>query len=486
MPKKTKNEEQIVLAPASIPQEQFLESESTITLYHGSAGGGKTFAIILLLYKYLVFEKNTTAVVFRQNSSQLRAGGGIWQEASTVFKRALGKRVIIRNKEMQIYVPETNSSVKFSHLQYQSDVTSHLGAQYSLILYDEATTFEPFEEFILPLIGRLRNANVNYPCKMYWATNPKFDHGIYHWIKDFYLDEEGIPSAEKSNVERYFVLQNNQPIWYNSLEDAEKIHGKGPTSGIRSFRAIRSHVTQNIPLMKKNPEYISNLMAMPDVKRRIYLDGSWTAREEEAGLFKREWVTFVNKPNFKAKKRVFAWDLASSPVSSASPNPDWTRGVLMSKDQYGVYTIEDLISIRDRPHIVEELIYNTAKQNPDVVFVLPIDPGQAGVAYANSIKKNLAEIGVECRLVKPTKAKRLRFLPFSSIAEAGFVHIVQDDWTETVLVELEEFTGLKKRERDDICDCVSDAVYVLNKTIDIPEFSLPDMTTSNPFSISYR
>lgn len=31
-------EEQFVLAPASIPQEQFLESDSTITLYSGSAG----------------------------------------------------------------------------------------------------------------------------------------------------------------------------------------------------------------------------------------------------------------------------------------------------------------------------------------------------------------------------------------------------------------------------------------------------------------
>ena len=32
------NEEQYVLAPASIPQEQFLASDSNITLYAGSAG----------------------------------------------------------------------------------------------------------------------------------------------------------------------------------------------------------------------------------------------------------------------------------------------------------------------------------------------------------------------------------------------------------------------------------------------------------------
>jgi len=30
--------EKFTLAPASVPQEQFLKSESTITLYSGSAG----------------------------------------------------------------------------------------------------------------------------------------------------------------------------------------------------------------------------------------------------------------------------------------------------------------------------------------------------------------------------------------------------------------------------------------------------------------
>lgn len=33
-----KQEEQFVLAPASIPQEQFLSTTSDITLYSGSAG----------------------------------------------------------------------------------------------------------------------------------------------------------------------------------------------------------------------------------------------------------------------------------------------------------------------------------------------------------------------------------------------------------------------------------------------------------------
>lgn len=119
-------EEQFILAPASIPQEQFLASSSNITLYSGSAGAGKTFAIIINLVKYAL-EKNTTAVCFRRTSTQLRQGGGLWKEASYVFKQVFGKGVIIRDREMEMYIPSTNATIKFSHLQHVSDVSNHLG-----------------------------------------------------------------------------------------------------------------------------------------------------------------------------------------------------------------------------------------------------------------------------------------------------------------------------------------------------------------------
>jgi hypothetical protein len=125
------NDEKFVLAPASVPQQQFLASDSTITLYSGSAGAGKTFAIILNLVKFAI-QDNSTIVVFRRTSTQLRQNGGIWQEASGIFKRLFGKQVVIRNRDLEIYLPKYNSTIKFSHLQYDSDVNSHLGAQYSV------------------------------------------------------------------------------------------------------------------------------------------------------------------------------------------------------------------------------------------------------------------------------------------------------------------------------------------------------------------
>ena len=478
------NEERFVLAPASIPQEQFLSSTSTITCYSGAMGAGKTFAIILNMVKFASMQ-NSTIAYFRRTVPELRMPGGVWQEASGIFRKMFPD-VKIRDREMTIFVPSTNSLIKFGSLQHISDVQKALGSQFSVIIFDEAVTFEPFEEFILPLLGRLRNASVSYEPQMLWATNPKYDHGIYHWLKDFYLDEHGIPFDEKSNIERWFILKNSKPIWFDSKEDAEVYckenfpHQKeGEEIKPRSFRSIKAHVTHNVKLMKANPGYIANLYAMPEIKRRIYLDGSWTAREEEAGFFRREFCKIVNFSPMDRCNRVRSWDQSSSLPSSAKPDPDWTRGVLVSKTKDSIYTIEDLQSLRDRPMKVEELILETARNDPEgTVVVLSVDPGSSGIAYANALKVRLAEIGVSCKLARAGRGSKLtRFLPVSAISEAGLVQVVKADWNEDVFEELERFNGEKNNGHDDIADALSDAVYILNQGKQYSDFTMSDLTS---------
>ena len=428
--------------------------------------------------------QNSTIVLFRKNSTQIKSGGGVWQEAVPIFTRMFPDAKI-RHRDLEIYIPSTNSYVKFSHLQHISDVYNHLGSQYSAVFFDETVTFDPFEDYVLPLMGRLRNANVSYSPQMFWATNPKYDHGIYHWIKDFYLDPQtGIPLQEKSNVERYFVLQDNKPVWYDDKEEATAIHG----DQVRSFRAIRAHVTENVPLMRANPDYLYNLMALPEIKRRIYLDGSWTAREEEAGYFKREFCKIIPYPNTMPCRRIRSWDQSSSPVSSASPNPDWTRGVLCSKDKLtGKYTVEDVKSLRDRPHEVEQLIFRTAREdleNGVTMTTVASDPGAAGIAYATGLKVKLAEMGMPCRIMPTNKSKLTRFLPVSAIAQAGMLDFVNEEWTEEMLKELENFTGEKNNGKDDQADALSDCIRALNIGQELPTLSYTLPNFSNTLNLS--
>lgn len=217
---------------------------------------------------------------------------------------------------------------------------------------------------------------------------------------------------------------------------------------------------------------------------KFVLLGSWFARSENSGLFKRDWTEMVPVPNGRAKQRVRTWDLAFSLPSEQYPNPDWTRGLLVSKDSDSVYTVEDLASMRDRVNRVEKLIFETAaRDGTSVLISIPLDPAAAAGAYAKDLQRRLSEAGYMVRLTKPVASKVTRFAPFSSVAQAGYVRVVEADWNIEFFDELEIFDGDKKK-KDDICDCCSDAFLLLNRTLDIPHMQLQEFSSSNPFAFA--
>lgn len=462
----------MILAPASKKQEQILNSDATITLAGGAAGSGKTYCLLLTALKFMQHPK-ATGVIFRRNSAMIKAPGSVWQEAVAMYSEIYKKGLRIRHRELEIIFPH-GAVLKFSHLQHTSNIYDWKGSQLSFVAFDEGSEFE--EEMVTYLMSRMRNAHVDYKPQLYITTNPDYNSFLRGWIQDFYLDPlTGIPKEETSGVKRWFFRQGNTMVWYNSLEAAEAVHGKGDESGITSFTFIPATCRDNPPLLKANPSYISRLMSLPRVEMERLLLGSWFARMEASGLFKREWVQIVKHPNGRARQRVRAWDFAFSKPSEQYPNPDWTRGVLMSKDSLNIYTVEDVVGIRDRVHVVEQLIFDTAERDGrEVVISIPQDPNaQAGV-YAKDLQRRLAEKGFTCRLAKPVKSKTIRFAPFSSVAQAGFVQVVEGDWNKEFFDELEVFdeTG---RYKDDQVDGVSDCFIILNKDMSLPTMMLPSL-----------
>lgn len=462
----------IILAPASKKQEIFLNSDADITLAGGAAGSGKTYTALLIALKFMQHPR-ATGVIFRRTSKMITSPGSIWHEAVNMYTTIYKTGLRIRHRENEIIFPN-GAVLKFSHMQHESNMYDHKGGQYSLVIFDEATDFS--EDMIIYLISRMRNAYVDYKPQMFLMTNPDYNSFLRLWIQDFYLDPlTGIPKEELAGVKRYFFRQGSKILWYPTLEAAEAVHGSGDESGIKSFTFIPANCRDNPPLLKAQPSYISNLMSLPRVEMERLLLGSWFARPESSGLFKREWVQIVKHPNGRARQRVRAWDFAFSKPSEQYPNPDWTRGVLMSKDSLNIYTVEDVVGIRDRVHVVEQLIFDTAERDGrEVIISIPQDPNaQAGV-YAKDLQRRLAEKGFTCRLAKPVKSKTIRFAPFSSVAQAGFVQVVEGDWNKEFFDELEVFdeTG---RYKDDQVDGVSDCFIILNKDMSLPTMMLPSL-----------
>ena len=438
-------QEREVIAPASLPQELFINSDADITIASGSAGSSKSYSILLKWFRY-VDCPYSRGVIFRTTSTQLLAQGGLWEEAQSLFKRVYGNRLKINIKLMKITFP-SGASLQFSHYENEKAKEKFKGLQADYIAFDEATEFT--EEQITYLLSRNRNpkAEVYHKASMCMATNPHCDSFLKDWIWWWLDPETGIPDPKKKGVTRYFVKQRDGTLdWYDTREEAEVVYGTDEDNGVKSMCVIGSTVYDN-PFISK--AYIGNLKTQSRVEQDRLLYGSWTAREESSGYFKKDWLTQMKYARGDSVAKVRAWDLAASVPSESYKNPDWTAGVLMSKDKEKMYTIEHVTRFRERFQGVEQRIIDQAYEDGiDVVILIPKDVGSSAQSYAMSLQAKIAELGFTVRLVKPKLDKVTRFGAFAAMAEALRVRFVEDDWNKDYFNELEMFDGSKKNKDD--------------------------------------
>lgn len=349
----------------------------------------------------------------------------------------------------------------------------------------------------------MRTAGTTIHPQLIMTANPESGSFLKKWV-DYCLDEDGVPKPGTENVIRWFVVIDSVVLWADSPEELFESYGKDrgliSTYGLtddevkaippyklfmpKSFRFIPMNVYSNPYLLPpKNNSYLANLLAQPRVNQLKYLFGSWTAKAEGEGYFKRDWVKFVDAPPPEVIRKVRAWDLASSEVSEANRDPDWTAGVLLSRDKFGNYYVEDAYRFRKTSNVVLENIIKTARIDgiDDVEVVIPKDTGSGGAAANLFFTRAIAEHGITVRSSKMSghSGKLNRFLPFAAIAEAGCVYIVKGDWNEVFLTELENFIPNCRNQKDDLVDAVSDAFNTIAKSIQIPTFTLPNMMQSS-------
>src|SRR5690606_38412704 len=111
-------------------------------------------------------------------------------------------------------------------------------------------------------------------------------------------------------------------------------------------------------------------------------------------------------------------DRAATKPSEANPNPDWTAGLKLSVDGYGVYYVEHVERFRDRPLVVKETIKNIASQDGFKTQIgIEQDPGSAGVSEADDLVRFLR--GYIARKYPVNKKKEIRAKPVSSYAQSG-------------------------------------------------------------------
>lgn len=332
------------------------------------------------------------------------------------------------------------------------------------------------ESQVIYIMSRLRT-DADIKPKMRMTCNPAGKgHWLTKWLQWWLLDT-GLPDPEKCGKVRYFTMRENEMVWADTADELKEIV---PGCSPLSFTFVSATVYDNPVLMSRQPEYCAWLEAQDRETKEALLYGNWYVTKQQENYFKRSWTPTIIEPPYHGRK-VRGFDLAGSIVDEVNRSPDYTATVLLSKDRDGKYVVEHAHRMRERFHTVEEYIFNLSdSEDPSITYIIPVDAGAAGKAYASGLMKRLAERGRFCKL-HPTanKSKLIRFRPLATVCQAGFVSFVHDSWNEWLWDELEMFRGDGKTH-DDGLDAFVSAFWGLNQTADLPtSLALPNLTVQN-------
>lgn len=426
------------IGPQPGPQTAFLETEADIAFYGGAAGGGKTFALLLEPLRHYN-NKDFGGVIFRRNTTQVRNRGGLWDESAKLYG-PLNSAPIETRLEWKF---PSGAKMKFAHLEHETTVFDWQGSQIPFIGFDEVTHFS--EQQFFYMLSRNRSTS-GVPGYVRATCNPSKKSWVRKFI-DWWIGDDGFPIAERAGKIRWFIRRDDALHWADSRE--ELLERFGADEIPKSVTFIPSKIWDNQILLKKDPSYLANLRALPRVERQQLLDGNWDVEPRAGEFFNREWFGIVDAIP-AGTKFVRYWDRAASPVSQKNPDPDWTRGVLIGRTPDGFFIVADLRSVRGSPMIVEQMVRNTASQEPTIPVYLEQDPGSAGVADVSNFTRLLAGRIVHVR--KPTQDKETRARALSAQAEAGNVKLLRAKWNDDFLNELNNFPD---GAHDDIVDAAS-------------------------------
>lgn len=435
-----------VIRPQKGPQEKFLATSAYIAIYGGAAGGGKTYALLMEPLRYML-TRGYRAVIFRKNYTQITASGGLWDESLEMYSGIPGA-VSFRTPKFR-WSFSKRGVVFFDYLGRDEDVLRWQGAQITFIGFDELTHFSESQFFYM----LSRNRSVCGVEPYVRATcNPDADS----WVADFiswWIDQEtGYPIPERSGKVRWMVRISETISWFDTREEAVAAaiesgmdHMTAATVA-KSVTFIASTLQDNKILLKNDPGYMANLLALSLVDRERLLYGNWKIKPAAGLMFKRTQVVMVEGIPGDVIRWCRGWDLAATSEDEGG-KPAYTAGVLVGKRSNGRYIVADVINRRLSASEVRKLIRMTAQADEatygHVVQRLPQDPGQAGKEQAQSYLKLLA--GFVVKIMPESGDKVTRAEPFSAMwqgtetMETGLVDVLVAEWNGVFFNQYESF-----------------------------------------------
>lgn len=269
-------------------QEKFLATHADLTIFGGSRGGGKSFALLIETLKD-VYNPYFNAVILREEKPDLE---NLIDESNKIFEQ-YGK--YNRSKDDMTWNFHAGGKLHFGiYSQAFSDFQKkYQGKQYAYIGIDEITHM-PYKKFKY-LMTDNRNAH-GIRNRVYGTCNPDPDSWVRKFI-DWWIGDDGFPIPERDGVIRYCFMEGNTPnsiIWGDTPDEVylqckrtidglwkpayAKLGFDKLTMFIKSVCFIYGKLEENIKLLSSDPNYIANLAQQDEEQRGRDLSGNWDIR----------------------------------------------------------------------------------------------------------------------------------------------------------------------------------------------------------------
>jgi len=432
-------------------QEAFLRLGALEVFYGGSAGGGKTVALLAAAAQYADVP-GYSALLVRRTWPELVLPGGLlplshawWDQSDASW--------VAGERQWRF---ASGATITLGHLDHHS-MRRYQGAAFQFIGFDELTHFpQGAYEFLFSRLRRPEQAPTlatspdglsvaAIPLRMRSASNPG---GPGHmWVKRRFVDQ-----ATRAEGALYLPAR---------LHENPYLDQQSYTTSLRQLSAL---------------------------ERGRLLEGDWSAREAGA-LFQREWLTILDQTPHETEieTRIRAWDLAATEPTAANPNPDYTVGVRMERTHDGRILVTDVRRVRLSPASVERLIARTMREDgPACAVWIEQEPGASGKLFVSGLMRRLG--GIAPAYGQTTSGDKLtRAKPLAAAWDRGDVALLPGAWTAAYLDEHEAFPY---DEHDDQVDASALAYSKLasgvGALIETPERNghaeLPDW---NPLTVTW-
>ena len=253
-------EQNVIFKPNVGPQTEFLAAGEREVLYGGSAGGGKSFAMLADPLRYMGHPA-FSGLLLRHTTEELRE---LIFKSQELYPK-VWKGIKWSERKMQ-WVAPSGARLWMSYLDRDNDVMRYQGLAFSWIGFDELTQWSsPFAWNYMR--SRLRSTASDLPIFMRATTNPG---GIGHqWVKKMFIDPAPFGEAfDATDIETGEVLK----------------YPSGHTKAGKSLfkrRFIPARLSDN-PYLSESGDYEAMLLSLPEHQRKQLLEGDWDIKEGAA------------------------------------------------------------------------------------------------------------------------------------------------------------------------------------------------------------